>query len=140
MVITKNMQNYEIKYVNVFDKNKDGQPYLTKNKKPFWRVSLKLAEFGEQYLSGVVFDEPRFKVGEKIELVVSKETYNGKEQLKFELPKKENPNAKANEAILNKLTKIELMVIKIGQHLMPPNNKVEGTDIDYPEDNGDVEF
>ena len=132
---------YTIKRVTTSDKKRDGSLLLTRNQKPFLKVGIQVAEHGETWINGLWFDGAcPWKENDKVELNITKETYNGKEQLKFELPKKENPNAKANETILNKLTKIELMVIKIGQHLMPPNNKVEGTDIDYPEDNGDVKF
>ena len=124
---------YTIKRITTSTTKRDGTALIDKKGRPFLKVGLQVAEHGEQWVNGLFFGtQVPWKEGEKVDLVISKETYNGKEQLKFEIPRKENPNAKANEEILNKLTKIELMVIKIGQHLMPPKNKIDGTDVDYP--------
>ena len=85
------MQEYEIKYVNQFKAGKDGKPYMTKNGKPFVRVSVKVAEYGDQYISGLWFgaDCP-WQVGHKVELQISEGEYQGKKELKFEIPKRED--------------------------------------------------
>ena|SRR3990167_8714420 len=121
------MKEQTLTYINQFKVDKDGKPYTTKNGKPFVRVSVKVEEYGNEYVSGLWFgaDCP-WKVGEKIQMEIKKEIYNGKESLKFELPKKENPNQKYFEEIAGRLLKLELMIIKIGQHLMPPEKD------DYP--------
>jgi hypothetical protein len=51
----------------------------------------------------------------------------------FHWPKKEDKIGKQLEELNNRVVKIQMMVEKIGLHLMPPTNKVAGTDIDYPE-------
>jgi len=137
------MKEYTINYVNQFKTNKEGQPYLSKNGKPFVRVSIKVADHGEEYISGLWFGEDcPWKVGDTETLIIFEELYNGKKQLKFELPKKENVNQKVLEDILNKLTFMNLKIEEILEWKRDvagvPKSKIAGTDIDYPtaEDEG----
>src|SRR3990167_2470575 len=123
------MKEQIISYINVFKTDKEGKPYTTKTGKPFVRVSIKVEDelYKDQFISGLWFgaDCP-WKVGDVVSLIIREEEYQGKKSLKFELPKKENPNQKYFEEITGRLLKLELMIIKIGQHLMPPEKD------DYP--------
>lgn len=111
MTHSTNMQEYELKYVNQFTTGKDGQPYKDKKGNPFCRVSVKVAEHGDNFISGLFFGPScPWEVGDKVPLIITKEVYQGKEQLKFELPKKENPNAKHFEEVKNTLAKHGLMI------------------------------
>ncbi len=131
------MKEYELKYVKVFKENKDGQPYKSKNGKPFVRVSIKVEDYGDNYISGLWFEpDCDWKIGEKKELIITKEIYQGKEQLKFEIPKKEDKTAQAIERLVFITTqhtlKIAEMEKKFLEHLgIKP--KITGTDIDYPD-------
>ena len=109
------MQEYTITYISQFKTNKDGQPYLTKGKnEPFVRVSLKVAEHGESYVSGLWFGvECPWKVGDKQKLVITKEMYNGVEQLKFEIPKAKS----INNELLEKVYGNQLLIIEEVKHL-----------------------
>ena len=123
------MKDQIISYINVFKTDKENKPYQTKDKRPFVRVSIKVEDeqYKDQFISGLWFgaDCP-WKVGDVVSLIIREEEYQGKKQLKFELPKKENPNQKYFEEILGRLTKLELMITQIGRHLMPPEKD------DYP--------
>jgi hypothetical protein len=68
-------------YVN--DKNKDGKPFLTKDGKPFKKVSIKVnkidgdpKEYDDQYISSLVFkDDGRslfWKVGDEVDIIIEK--------------------------------------------------------------------
>ena len=131
------MKEQIISYINVFKEGKDGKLYVSKNGKPFVRVSIKVEDpqYKDEYISGLWFgaDCP-WKVGESVEIIIREEEYQGKKQWKFELPKKENPNQKYFEEINDRLLKIEMMLIKIGQHLMPPPKE------DYPPFEGEPNF
>lgn len=107
---------YTLTYVNQFKTNKEGKPYIDKKGRPFVRVSIKVQEYGDNYVSGIIF-EPNcnWQVGEKKELVISKEMYSGKEQLKFELPRKENKF----EKIENDITALKLRVSNLEARLAP---------------------
>jgi hypothetical protein len=107
---------------------------MSKNGKPFVRVSVKTADTGNEYVSGLWFgaDCP-WKVGDKIMMEIKKETYNGKESLKFELPKKENPNAKQFEEIMNTLTKHGLQISQALTSIEALQKKVMPDDYPYPE-------
>ena len=112
---------YELKYVNVFTTGKDGQLYKDKKGRPFCRVSIKVAEHGDNFVSGLFFDANcPWKVGDKVLLNISKEMYQDKEQLKFEIPRKEDKIAKHLEEINGRVLKIMLMVEQIGKAVVKP--------------------
>ena len=96
---------YTIKRVSVSDTKKDGSKLYDKNNKPYLKVGIQVAEHGETWANGLWFAPTcPWKEGDKIEMTISKELYNGKEQLKWELPKKENKFEKLeNDIALLKL-------------------------------------
>ena len=121
------MKDYTIKRVSISDKNKEGKPLISKNGKPFYKVGIQVAEYGESWINGLWFDGAcPWKENDVVKLIIAEELYNGKKQLKFELPRKENPNQKYFEEITGRLLKIEMMLIKIGRYLIPPEKD------DYP--------
>lgn len=136
------MKEYTITRIIVSDKKKDGTALVSKMGKPFQKVGLKLAEHGEEWVNGLWFDGAcPWKEGEKIAISISEEIFNGKKSLKFELPRKENPNQKYFEDMNNKLVKIlmglnELLEWKRKSDIASgaTSNKVGDTDIDYPPD------
>jgi len=71
------------------DRKKDGTECLTKQGKRFWKVGLKTKEHGDEWMNGLVFKEVEWKEGDVVELDTKMEEYNGKESLKFRVPKKE---------------------------------------------------
>src|SRR3990167_10246400 len=126
------MKEQTLTYINQFKVDKDGKPYTTKNGKPFVRVSVKVSERGNEYVSGLWFgaDCP-WKVGDKIQMEIKEELYNGKKSLKFELPRKENPNQKQFEEVLGELSKIKMLIYELVDEKRKPNlPKVE--EVPYP--------
>lgn len=111
---------YTIKRITTSTTNKDGKPLIDKNRRPFLKVGLQVAEHGETWVNGLFFGaQIPWKEGEKVDLNITKELYNGKEQLKFEIPRKENPNAKALEELANRMTKVELRMATLENQLKP---------------------
>lgn len=103
---------YTIKRVSVSDTNKDGNKLYDKNKKPYLKVGLQVAEHGEAWINGLFFAPTcPWKEGDKVELEIKKELYNGKESLKWELPRKENKF----EKIENDITALKLRVTTLEQ-------------------------
>src|SRR3990167_6408169 len=126
------MKEQIISYINVFKEGKDGKLYVSKNGKPFVRVSIKVEDpqYKDEYISGLWFgaDCP-WKVGESVEIIIREEEYQGKKQWKFEVPKKENPNQKYFEEIMGRLLKLELMLVSIGKAVVPQPKEA----VPYPE-------
>src|SRR3990167_1485815 len=128
------MKDYLIKRINVSDKDKNNNPLISKNKKPFYKVGLQVEEHGSAWINGLWFDGVcPWKENDVVKLVIKEEEYQGRKSLKFELPRKENPNQKQFEEVLGELSKLDLMITQIGKHLMPPEKD------DYPKDGGTPE-
>lgn len=128
------MKEQELTYINVFKVGKDGKPYQTKTHQPFVRVSVKVTdeEYKGQFVGGLWFgaDCP-WKIGDKVTMRIYEEEYQGKKQLKFELPKKENPNQKQFEEVLGELQKIKMLIYELVDEKRKPNlPKVE--EVPYP--------
>lgn len=108
--------------VSVKDKNKDGQPYISKTGKPFFLVGIQTNEYAEQYLNGIMPFNPDKWEGTKQDLITFDEEYKGKTSRKFTLPPRENKggmtdddkamfrridaNELANNIILNDIKKV----------------------------------
>ena len=107
------MKNYTLTYINQFKTNKDGKSYIDKKGKPFVRVSIKVSEYGDQFISGMLFDTLNcdWQVGEKKDLVITEGEYQGKKQLNFELPKKENKF----EKLENDIASIKLAILTVAK-------------------------
>ena len=53
--------------------NKDGQPYLDRNGRPYWLISIQTQEHGKQYLSGFGYEgEPQmaWKGGDVVDIEI----------------------------------------------------------------------
>ena len=124
------MQEYTIKRVSTSDKKADGTPLISRANKPFLKVGIQVAEYGETWINGLWFDGPcPWKEGDKVQLVIKDEEYNGKISKKFELPRKEDKQNKLNEQILNSLTSLHLKIDAIGQ-LLTPKRKDDHPEMD----------
>lgn len=97
---------------NIYSKNKDGGEYKTKTGKKFFRVVMNVEKYGD--VSGLVFDTaPTWKKGDAVEASVKEEEYNGKRQLKFELPKSGGGMKEALEQALQDINQL-----KVGQNIL----------------------
>lgn len=81
--------------------------FKTKTGKPFFRVVMEVEKYGT--VSGLVFDEaPTWKAGDEIEASIKEEEYQGKRQLKFELPSKGGGMKDALEAVMQDVHKLKI--------------------------------
>lgn len=85
----KKLQKLNIIKVAYTDKKKDGQLLIDKYDKPYFRVGIQCNEYGQQWLNGFLRFKPDDWQGKLKEVEVWKEEYQGKEQLKFGLPKRD---------------------------------------------------
>lgn len=85
------METVKITRIAKFDKNKQGQPLVTKNGKPYTRLLINTDKYGEQPLSGFANSETdSWKEGDSVEVKVEKVNVNGREFLNFSTPRKED--------------------------------------------------
>lgn len=102
---------------------------------------IKASEKGDTYLSYWVSSATRdWKVGDVIEVLnVTSRDYNGKTYWDIVMPKTSGgipPEVtKTLEEINGRTLKILLMVEELGKKLLPQENKIPGTDMEYPEEN-----
>ena len=113
---------------------------MKKNGKPYTRMSVKVAEHGEKWISG--FESPvnkGWKEGDVVAMVIKE---NG-EYLNFEVPKPADKIDEKLEKVLNELMAIKLMVNSLVGDKKPKNDRFgsvptpEG--IEYPEEDIDPE-
>jgi len=113
--------------------------------KPFTSMSIKAQEYGDRYISGFGNKaNENWKAGDVVEVDEVKEVEkDGKTYLNFEMPKFGNNGEvmKSLERVENMLTKLHLGITEIHNVLVPkPKSKVPGTDMDYPEREGEPNF
>ena len=110
-------QTYEIKYVNQFKVDKNNLPYKDKNGNPFVRVSIKVPEYGEQYISGFWWgSDCPWKANDKIDLVISEKEYNGKKSLGFDIPKKEDKSLAEIQKLSAEINELRIDVKRLIKH------------------------
>lgn len=64
--------------------DKDGKPLMGKNGKAYEKVSIKAAEYGNEFIGGFGGEwNKTWKEGDEITLDITKATFNGKEYLNF---------------------------------------------------------
>lgn len=102
------------------DKKKDGSICMTKERKtddgktipskPFYMCNLTCEEYKPR-LYGMSFgakaDLEKIKIGDKIELIVFEEEYEGRNNLKFEFPTSKSANEAKLKALEEKFIKLE---------------------------------
>ena len=131
--------DYLIKETQVYTTGKDGQPYVSqKTSKPYARLKVKLDKQEEKDITLFAWDLNNIpKVGDTIKGEIKEQPeYNGKKQYIFEFLKKENPNSKALEDLLVKMTlmslKLDELVAWKRKETGEDKPKIAGTDIPYP--------
>ena len=91
------------------DKKKDGTDCVTKHGKKFWKAGIQTKEYGEEWLNGLIFKEVNWVEGDVVDIEVKKEEYNGKESLKFRVPKSEEVDQAEKDA---KIAELEAKLAK----------------------------
>lgn len=105
-----------IKKVSVTDKKKDGSLILNKHGKQSFRVGLQVAEYGETWINGFTPFRPDWKEGDKIEVEIYDEEWNGQKRKAFKLPPKKDSNEGWGKVYLS-LGNLERKVDLIIDHL-----------------------
>lgn len=106
------MQKYTITKIYKTNKDKQGNQLMA-NGRPYTRMSVKVAEYGDKWVSGFENKQNRdWKEGQVVEMIIEQ---NG-EYLNFSLPKDAGTSQLNDklELVLTKLAKIELMVSLLG--------------------------
>ncbi len=104
------MEKVTLTRVSVTDKKKDGTILENKNGK-FYRIGIQTKEYPEQWINGFSNETVDWQEGDVMELEVSKELWNGAEQMKFKLP--------------SKGTQLEARVDKLEQEVFGENKETE---------------
>lgn len=99
---------YTIKKVSISDKRADGSILTTKNGNPFYKVGIQVAEHGDQWINGLVFEaKPIWKEGDKVDLEIKDREFNGVTKKEFTFASKPSGSKMQSEAILVKLQVLE---------------------------------
>ena len=125
--------------------DREGNELKTKDGRPYTRMSIKVEEKGDKYISGFGSKENEsWKVGDDVEITVTesdKTDKNGEPYLNFSIPKKEDRVLDNTERILNALVGINLKLAVIVGKLEGKTHVSNDVDYsDYPEANGEVAF
>ena len=83
------IEKVTITRISSTNQKKDGTMLISKYGKEYFRIGLQTEEHGEEWLNGFSNSTPDYEVGDKIEIEVTTEEWQGKEQLKFRIPKKD---------------------------------------------------
>ena len=55
------------------DKDKDGKPLMTKDRRPYVRISIKTQQYGEKWLSGFEnFKNQQWREGDQVDIEITK--------------------------------------------------------------------
>ena len=85
------VKTYTLTKVFRTDKDKEGNPLVTKQGKPYQKVSIKTTETGDEYINGFGGKTTDAWVeGAKVDIIVTSEVYNGKTYKKFQVPTKDS--------------------------------------------------
>lgn len=115
----------KITAVKHYTTNKDSQPLLDKNSRPYTRITIQTAEHPGKWISGLGYQNDaqlNWKIGDEVEADV---VPNG-QYLNFNLPRANKGNGggvspDVVEKLFTKLTRMEEMLIKIGKKVMELN-------------------
>lgn len=104
--------------VYVTDKDKNGNPLMTKNNKPYTRMSIKTEQHGDKWISGFQNrTNANWKAGDEVDVVIKE---NG-QYLNFETPKVENMQSEKLDKIMAMITELG-MDVKTLLHRLPAKN------------------
>lgn len=86
------------------NKDKQGNILMSKNNKPYTRMSIKCSEHGDKWISGFQNQQNQnWKEGDRVEVIIKE---NG-QYLNFDVPKKEDKINETVTEVLNKLGTID---------------------------------
>lgn len=129
----------KLTFVKRTDTDAKGDALVSKQGKPYTRVSIKVESKGDRYISGFGNQgNAEWKVGDEVDITITEsdtKDKTGKPYLNFSQPKKQENNSEQMEIILNKLTGIQLTLGAIADHVIPKKKAAyEYAEDENPED------
>lgn len=113
----------KLTFVKRTDTDAKGDALVSKQGKPYTRLSIKVESKGERYISGFGNQgNADWKVGDEVDITITEsdaKDKTGKPYLNFSQPKKEDKIDDKLELILNKLTGIQLSLGALTDKLVP---------------------
>lgn len=140
------MQKVTLTKIYTTDKDKAGNPLMSKTGKPYTRMSIKTEEYGDKYISGFKNKaNESWKEGDTVEVIIEEKG----EYLNFSMPKEEDKQAEIFAKLHYKVTSVELRLGIIEEHLgikssedykdIPAAQARKDDPVDYPEEPLDME-
>lgn len=125
----------KILYIKRDTSDREGNALISKQGKPYTRMTLKVESKGERYISGFGNQSNAdWAMGDEVDIVIAESATKdktGKPYLNFSQPKKnEYPTDEKLETVLNKLVGIQLSIDLILAAVKPSQKKVEPTEED----------
>lgn len=118
--------------------DKKGDQLKTKTGRPYVSQRIQIQSKPDLWISG--FENPitaGWKEGDSVDIVI---TQNDK-YWNWALPKKEDESNKQLTMLLNDMVLLKLAVAEIHAAVVPKQKaKIQGTDIDYPEEDNETAF
>ncbi len=134
------MEKVTLTKIYTSDKDKNGNKLMSKNNKPYTRMSIKAKEYGDQWISGFQNkDNQNWRENDTVELIIKK---NG-QYLNFEVPKIEDKVGQNMAQVTLALARIEAKVdyianaLNLRQDAIEQSQKQPGGEpdtIEYPEE------
>ena len=138
------MEKVKITQVYATNKKKDGTEIKTKFGKTSWRVGIKTAQHGDQWLNGFLPFNPDNWEGTEQGLIIEKGEFNGQEQLNFRLPPRSSGASKdeIQTIVKQEVAPVVEALRAIVDHfeIKPPKPTIGETGVEYPDSeisNGD---
>lgn len=125
------MNTQKVKLTRIYTSNKDksGNPLMSKAGKPYTRMSIKTEQYGDKWISGFQnASNKNWKDGDEVEVIISKKG----EYLNFETPKQEDKVIMMLSQVLTMLGGIELKFELLAEKLYPKGSGSSNGSFDYP--------
>lgn len=105
------IKKIKINTISFYDKDAKGAALITKTGKPFRRAQIQIDEYGLEKITGPIWDDKSpinfWKQGQEVLANIYTEPYNGKDWLKFEVPKKEDLMQSEIEDLKKRVSSLE---------------------------------
>lgn len=122
------METITLTKIYTTNKDKAGNQLMSKNNKPYTRMSIKCSEHGDKLISGFQNQQNQnWKEGDKVEVIIKE---NG-QYLNFETPKKDDRVIEMLSEILTKIGTMNAKMDVIYGIIKPETKKV--IDTNYPD-------
>lgn len=112
---------HKITSIKFYHTNKENQPLLDKNSRPYTRINMKTEQGGETWMSGLAYQgdsQMAWKIGDSVEI----ETKQNGQYTNFNVPKKQAMGGLSPDIIEKLFAKLDRIETKIDNlELVDPN-------------------